>query len=205
MQAERPVVEGIRNPMCLVNAYLRQRGLLGHREHDEIVSDAMYGIAQAVATWREDGGRTLVSWCWLKMSTYIDHGLVSRNYHQRHVTPVEEVADLWWLRPHLTDPGYKQVEDRMLLQRLADMAHLTDTQSDLLAWMSVHAGTVVRHTHLAGDPAMTQMDTSGARSAMRGGLSRLRRVAATGRPFVHTPGVPAPSWTMDQVRAACNG
>lgn len=187
---------GIRSPHALAKRYLAHRRLLGARDHDDLLSDAMYGIACGVATWRADGGRSLLSWCWLHMDREIGHGRAKRARHLANEDLVADVEDPEWLQVRTVDPGYRQIDDRVTLQRWADMAHLTDVQADVLAWMAVHHGTVVRHTHLRGE--MGLLHDGGARSNLKAGLAKLRRVAVTGRPWRYERGLP--DYTLDDVR-----
>lgn len=177
-------LRGIRSPHALAKRYMAHRRLLGARDADDVLSDAMYGIACGVATWDKAGGMSILSWCWLHMDREVGHGRAKRARCLAHEDLTAEVTDPEWLIARIIDPGYRQIDDRVTLQRWADMAHLTDTQADVLAWMAVHHGTVVRHTHLRGE--MGLLHDGGARSNMKAGLAKLRRVAATGRPWVRT-------------------
>lgn len=194
-------LRGLRNPHALAQRYLAHRRLLSAPDRDDVLSDAMYGIACGVATWREDGGRSLLSWCWLHMDREVGHGRTRRARLMAHEEPTGQVEDPEWIRVRTFEPGFKQIDDRVTLQRWADMAHLTDVQADVLAWLAVHYGTVVRHTHLRGETGL--LHDGGMRSVMKAGLAKLRRVAVTGCPWVRTSRPPV--FTLVDVRQAVAG
>lgn len=194
--ASEPLARVI-DPRGLALRFMRHDGLLGAGDADDVLSDAMYGIAKGVASWDPDAGLALTTWCWWKMRSEVSHG---REHRARFTAerPTDWTTPADW-HPDLTDPGYKQAEDRVLLQRWADMARLTDLQADLVAWFAVHDGTPVRRAH----PKGTHAPTTSKRPVVDSALARLRRVAVTGRPFVRT--VPAPTYSLADVRAAVTG
>jgi hypothetical protein len=212
------------NPRGLALRFMRHDGLLGASDHDDVLSDAMWGIAKALETWDEYGEVALTTWCWWKMRSEVHHGRRHRaRFNQEHPVDWAEmvepgaaehegrkpsIPDPGWLRIDLTEYGYKRVEDRVTLQRWADMAHLTDAQADILAVLAVHGGTIVRHTHLRGDPLMARLRSGpgGEWSSMKFALTRMRRVAATGVPwFRGSKHAKPPSFTLDDVREAVTG
>lgn len=194
----------IEHPRGFALRFMQHDGLLGADDHDDVLSDAMYGIAKAIESWDADGGVSLRTWCWWKMRHEVAHGRRHRSRFTREDLTDWPAASGEW-HPDLTEHGYKQVEDRATLQRWADMAHLTDSQADILAVFAVHTGTIVRHTHLRGDPLMARLRSGlgGEYSTLKGGLSKLRRVAATGRPWVYTS--KPPSFASDDIRTAVAG
>jgi hypothetical protein len=197
-------LRGINNPMALAKRYLAHRHMLGVRDEADVLSDAIYGIACGVATWREDGGRSLLSWCWLHMDREVGHGRAKRARVMAHEEVADELHDPEWLIARTVDPGYRQIDDRVTLQRWADMAHLTDIQADVIAWMAVHAGTHTKREHFGSQGSDNGLlSVKGANSNLRAGIAKLRRVAATGRPWRHTSTPPA--FTTDDVRAAVTG
>ena len=195
-------IQGLRNPRALAQRFMATRGLLGARDADDVLSDAMYGIARAVASWRADGGRSLVGWAWHCMDSEVGRGRSIRARRWDHEVLHDDITDPEWLRARTVDPGYKQVEDRATLQRWADLAHLTDIQADLLAWMAVHHGTrgERRNGQSVGKSLLTDR---GGHAHLKAGLAKLRRVAATGQPWVRTSKPPV--ITPDQARQAVDG
>lgn len=186
----------IRNPAGLVERFILHCGLADAKDVDDIRSDAMFGIVKAVASWQDDGRYALTTWCWYYMRSLVNEGRRRRSRWRTGEVLVDDVtvvASQW--RLHTIDPGFKQVEDRATLQRWADIAHLTDLQADLIAWMAVHGGSVSKGTErspLHGHP-----------SAYRNGLGRLRRAAVTGRPPI--AGAPAPGFTVDDALRTVDG
>jgi hypothetical protein len=170
------------DPRGLVARYMAHRRLWGAPDQDDVLSDAMYAITCAVKTWRDGAGRSLLSWCWLHMDQEVALGRKRRARHYSRHVYLEDAPDIDRWRIAVSDPAFKQIEDRVYLQRLADMAHLTDKQADAIAWMAVHGGT----RGAGGLPGV-----GGNSSHYRGGLAKLRRVATTGRPWTYTRVIPS--------------
>lgn len=181
-------LQKVRNPHALAQSWLRHNNLTAARDIDDIKSDLLYGIARAIATY-QPGDQTITRWCWICMDSEARTGRERRaRYENRRVlAPDGDLDEPDWLRVTVTDPGFEQVEDRILLQRWADMAYLTDNQADLLAWMAVHAGTYAqRNGQAAGHK--TLFHHLGGSSTMKAGLAKLRRVATTGKPWTPARG-----------------
>jgi len=189
-------------PRALALRFMAHDGHLGASDHDDVLSDAMYGIARAIATWepREDGV-ALTTWCWWTMRSTVSHGRRHRSRFTRE-DPIDWALAPGEWHPELIDPGYKRVEDRVTLQRWADMAHLTDAQADVLGWLAVYGG---QHGTAPGGHSVPN-PTRGRGSLGVSAIARLRRVAVTGKPFVRwgstaeTAGVPRPDDRPEAVR-----
>lgn len=192
-------------PRALALRFMAHDGHLGATDHDDVLSDAMYGVARAIATWEpRDDGVSLTTWCWWTMRSTVSHGRRHRARFTREDPTDWDFAPGEW-HPNNIEHGYKQVEDRLLLQRWADHAHLTDAQADSLAWLAVYGFEHGPSPDGQRPPNPTRGTNGGAAKAAFG---RLRRVAVTGRPFVRwgstldTAGQPKPDDSPAAVRAA---
>lgn len=197
----------IEHPRAFALRFMQHDGLLGASDHDDVLSDAMYGIAKAIESWDDrDDGVSLRTWCWWKMRHEVAHGRRHRSRFTREDPTDWSVSPGEW-HPDLIEHGYKRVEDRVVLQRWADMAHLTDDQADVLGWLAVYGG---QHGSAPGGHSVVN-PTRGRGSIAKGAVARLRRVAVTGRPFVRwgstldTSSRPKPDDSPAAVRAAVDG
>lgn len=194
--------EILENPRGLALRFMRHYGMLASRDADDVLSDALLGLAKALELYDPGNERctNFAQWCWWKMRSEVSTGRRrrSRLFHREVVTDWDD-PDTDAYRIDVVEHGYKQVEDRVTLQRWADMAHLSDFQADLIAWLAVHEGTVIRHTSLRGEPS----PLTGKTTVLKSALSRLRRVAVTGKAFVRIQ--PAPQFSLEDVRQAVAG
>lgn len=175
------VLDELGDPRAFAERVVRKHGLRGTRWYDEAISDAMYGIARAVESWDPERG-PLVPLVWRWAEGQVLNGL-KRSSRRDQFVHLADDDDPVWLHARVGDPGFKQVEDRMLLQRWADMAHLDDQQADLLAWLAVHGGE--RGPNGGIGSASARLASRGDYSKARGALARMR-YAAAGRAWRHT-------------------
>jgi hypothetical protein len=169
----------LRDPRALAARYLTHHRLWGHPDEADILSDALLGVAIAVGDWDEDRDGALITFCWFKMRSAVGNGRRRRARYQKREARLDLASDGEWLRCRTADDAFRQVEDRVYLQHLADMAHLTDRQADSVAWMAAHGWD-----YGAGGVR----GAGGNTSHWTAGVAKLRHVATTGRAWMYGAG-----------------
>jgi hypothetical protein len=139
------------------------------QELDDMIADGALEMAVAAQSWDPNGGRGAVSWAWLAIKRGMHRGRLRRGETRVELTLD---SDGTWLEPVMVDHRFSTVEDRVMLQRWADIAYLTDAQADALAWGAVHMHTPTRQ--LGGNARWFPEQTRSVHASWKNGIDRMR-------------------------------
>lgn len=113
--------------MDMARAVARKMHVHGIDEYDNLESDAMWGLARAGRTWREDGGMSFRNYAWMRCAGAIRRGRQTRSGIGRDAWQAGERA------PHTSD-----VQDEIVANALStpgatasDLAELHDAMRSL--------------------------------------------------------------------------
>lgn len=159
----------------IVGAYINRFGWARNVHGDDL--DDLWGrllltCVRSLVTWRPDGGRNRLSWCWMHL--HRDAGRWWAKHCQwRDMLHVDDNSA--WLTGGYIEDGFAQVEARYDLQALADLANLTPQQAIAVEWWAVHGGTPTHH--LGGHCPWFPDYNNSLRQGWTRGIARMRRAA----------------------------